>query len=482
MAVIIASGNFKQYCWRIEITGLCSLCIKKKAIAPIAIGVILKVQSKQTSFLMFKYSQNTSQFQPKSNYLWFGLLGSILIHGVVALILSRNDASQTLLKEKIETIPIAILEEPQPQMPETTAVSEERSKLKSSVSPKPEKSASNAVTAAANPPQNSTATQLSSTPSPEKTTPVKPTPQQPTSSEKVTASSVTEKKANPDNADSSQRSTTAKNLANSSTIAETTNSTEQAPKTTETQSLDSSNSVNKPQENDISAELKEFRQRHQEVFQNRESLTSLDKPATTDNSEANSQNNSHTVKSPSSLSEDSSIADSEDNTATVPKSDDENESISSVTNSSLSGVENNNSSMDSTTNGNSSSQSNTTDTSNENTTTRGNDSAAENEVAAKPSKPLAISCRQNCQPQYPSALNGAEGSAGIQLTIDSKGKVIDAAIAVPHSNSQLNQKALEAAKQMKFSSIDRDRATVRINISFTVAGSDFERKMQEEQE
>lgn len=49
-------------------------------------------------------------------------------------------------------------------------------------------------------------------------------------------------------------------------------------------------------------------------------------------------------------------------------------------------------------------------------------------------------------------------------------------------NVRLDREALEAAKQMKFNSIDRDLATVRINISFTVTGSDFERQAREAQE
>jgi hypothetical protein len=56
------------------------------------------------------------------------------------------------------------------------------------------------------------------------------------------------------------------------------------------------------------------------------------------------------------------------------------------------------------------------------------------------------------------------------------------AIALKNRNPQLDREALKAAQEMEFSSIERDRATVRINISFTVAGSDFERQAREEQE
>ncbi|NJL52050.1 MAG: energy transducer TonB [Hydrococcus sp. SU_1_0] len=107
---------------------------------------------------------------------------------------------------------------------------------------------------------------------------------------------------------------------------------------------------------------------------------------------------------------------------------------------------------------------------------------ATNTALDKPAAPLSVSCQENCQPEYPSVLNGAEGSAGIQLTIDADGQVIDAVIASSNGNPQLAQEALKAAQEMEFSSIDRDRATVRINISFTVAGSDFEQQAQQAKE
>lgn len=117
-----------------------------------------------------------------------------------------------------------------------------------------------------------------------------------------------------------------------------------------------------------------------------------------------------------------------------------------------------------------------------NPTTEENDSTAANTVSDEPQPPLSISCTKNCQPKYPSALGGAEGSAGILLTINADGLVVNADIASSNGNPKLDQEALKAARKMKFSSIDRDRATVRINISFTVAGSDFERQAREEQE
>ena len=94
--------------------------------------------------------------------------------------------------------------------------------------------------------------------------------------------------------------------------------------------------------------------------------------------------------------------------------------------------------------------------------------ASNSNSVGEDSKPLSINCEANCQPEYPEVLDGLEGSAGIKLTIDRNGKVIDAAIAIPNGNSELNEFALSAAKAMEFSEIDRDRATVQINITFAV--------------
>jgi TonB family protein len=119
---------------------------------------------------------------------------------------------------------------------------------------------------------------------------------------------------------------------------------------------------------------------------------------------------------------------------------------------------------------------------NNTSTTQGNNSTATNTIPAQPETLLSISCEENCQPEYPSVLDGAEGSAGIRLTISEDGKVIDAAVAVSNGNPTLDREALEAAGRMEFSSIERDRAIVQINISFTVTGSDFERQARQEEE
>ncbi|MGK7938439.1 MAG: TonB family protein [Xenococcaceae cyanobacterium] len=95
---------------------------------------------------------------------------------------------------------------------------------------------------------------------------------------------------------------------------------------------------------------------------------------------------------------------------------------------------------------------------------------------------LEISCVANCQPKYPSALNGEEGRAGIRLTIDNNGNVIAAELVRAHSNAMLNRQALLAARRMKFNKINNEAgASVVVNISFTIKGSEFERIARERQ-
>ena len=96
---------------------------------------------------------------------------------------------------------------------------------------------------------------------------------------------------------------------------------------------------------------------------------------------------------------------------------------------------------------------------------------------------IEISCVANCQPKYPSALNGDEGRAGIRLTIDKNGNVIAAELARAHRNNRLNRQALLAARRMRFNKIDNEAgASVVVNISFTIKGSEFERIAKERQE
>ena len=104
-------------------------------------------------------------------------------------------------------------------------------------------------------------------------------------------------------------------------------------------------------------------------------------------------------------------------------------------------------------------------------------------AAPKPrTEAVQISCVANCQPKYPSALNGAEGRAGIRLTIDKSGNVIAAELARAHSNRRVNRQALLAARRMKFNQINNEAgASVVVNINFTVKGSEFERIAKERQ-
>ena len=92
-----------------------------------------------------------------------------------------------------------------------------------------------------------------------------------------------------------------------------------------------------------------------------------------------------------------------------------------------------------------------------------------------------ISCISNCEPEYPATLAGAEGSAGVKLTINSNGNVIGAELTTANSNSQLNREALLAARQMQFSSPGDSHASVQVKIEFTVAGSEYDRAAREAQ-
>lgn len=92
-----------------------------------------------------------------------------------------------------------------------------------------------------------------------------------------------------------------------------------------------------------------------------------------------------------------------------------------------------------------------------------------------------ISCVSNCEPEYPTALEGVEGSAGVKLTIDKDGNVVGAELADADGNSQVNRQALLAARQMQFSSPGDNSASVQVKIDFTVEGSEYDRARREEQ-
>lgn len=94
-----------------------------------------------------------------------------------------------------------------------------------------------------------------------------------------------------------------------------------------------------------------------------------------------------------------------------------------------------------------------------------------------------ISCMSNCEPEYPAALEGVEGSAGVKLTIDPNGRVIGAELTAPDNNSGVNRQALLAARQMQFSSPPGgSTASVRVKIDFTVEGSEYDRAAREARE
>jgi periplasmic protein TonB len=107
----------------------------------------------------------------------------------------------------------------------------------------------------------------------------------------------------------------------------------------------------------------------------------------------------------------------------------------------------------------------------------------ESESTESTSGESGIACVSNCEPEYPDALKGAEGSAGVKLTIDPNGNVIGAELASADSNSQVNRQALLAARQMEFSSPPGgNTASVQVKINFTLEGSDYDRLAREEQE
>ena len=79
-------------------------------------------------------------------------------------------------------------------------------------------------------------------------------------------------------------------------------------------------------------------------------------------------------------------------------------------------------------------------------------------------------------------MKGAEGSAGVKLTIDRDGNVIGAALVDADSNNLVNRQALLAAQKMQFNDGRDSNASVQVNINFTVEGSEYDRDRREEQE
>ena len=118
------------------------------------------------------------------------------------------------------------------------------------------------------------------------------------------------------------------------------------------------------------------------------------------------------------------------------------------------------------------------------------------------SKPTAgLRCISGCTPQYPAALAGEEGSARIKLVVDRNGNVVDAQVlggsaltkfSVDENGnvvakdgetaiySKLAEAALASTKQMKFAPLESsDRAQVIVTVHFTIAGTNFDRKVRQ---
>ncbi len=91
-----------------------------------------------------------------------------------------------------------------------------------------------------------------------------------------------------------------------------------------------------------------------------------------------------------------------------------------------------------------------------------------------------LSCISECNPEYPSELEGEEGSAVIKVVVDEDGKVVDSEVSKPNSDSRINEAAIEAARKMEFTA-PGERVAARIKINFTVEGSDFNREASESQ-
>jgi TonB family protein len=71
----------------------------------------------------------------------------------------------------------------------------------------------------------------------------------------------------------------------------------------------------------------------------------------------------------------------------------------------------------------------------------------------------------------------------VRVTVDRNGDVVNAEIAKAHSNSQINEQAIIAARKMKFASRSEEgNASGRVTINFTVAGSDFDRQARQRRE
>ncbi len=130
------------------------------------------------------------------------------------------------------------------------------------------------------------------------------------------------------------------------------------------------------------------------------------------------------------------------------------------------------------------------------------DSAPTRPQNSPDSRPTAgLSCISGCAPQYPATLAGKEGRVQVRLVVDRNGNVIDAQVlsgsaftefavdangnVVPKDGETsiyrtLAEAALTAAKQMKFTPLaNKEQAAVTVNINYTIAGTNFDRKVRQ---
>ncbi len=96
---------------------------------------------------------------------------------------------------------------------------------------------------------------------------------------------------------------------------------------------------------------------------------------------------------------------------------------------------------------------------------------------------LGVACISGCSLAYPSVLNGEEGTATLQVVLDSNGNVVDSQILQGSGSSELNQEALAAVSKMKFRVLEGgSRFVVRLRISFKLRDSKFDRQEPELQQ
>ncbi|MDJ0591194.1 MAG: TonB family protein [Pleurocapsa sp. MO_226.B13] len=348
--------------------------------------------------------------QQERNSLILGLLLSLFIHGAIALIVSRYQTKEFVSAEEKSLTPIAIVELTEQRNTETSS--------DKSSSNTPAKSAQNSQKVAASETPTDPPVEEKLSPSkpptpPEKPTPPKSPPNPPVKPPPKLPPAVTETpEIKPVTTKPNKDRVTADNTQVASTPTAKPERKVNRPTAKPEKLIEDNQPPDKPFENSSLAEKKPLADLDKPV-PNREQPSS--KLPTTerslDNQKPNPEDSENTVAN---------------NSDAKSKTDDNSDDLN-------------------------------------------NDRAAANNDTNQTSAPLSIACKDNCQPEYPDVLDGVEGTAGIQLTLNRDGRVIDAMVAISSGNSLLDEQALEAASQMEFSETDRDRAIVQINLSFAVA-------------